>query len=353
MLGALLILGGCSESVERLVARAEALHDAGNFPAAVIELKAALAKDPKNLPARLLTAQIYIDLGEGNSALGSLLRAQRDGASNRQVARPRAEAELVAHRYDAVIRDTEAPPAGLSSRAKASLFAYRGAALAALGREVEARSAIARGLAVDPHSVDVRIASTRLAIDRSDLAAARRELADATRDAPKDRRLAQLRGDIAYAARDYAAAEQIYRKILDAEPWNDVVRGELGSVQVAENKLPAAIATVDKILKDPRLANVPMHPILNYIRAVAAFRQKDFETAQSNAATVVTRVPGFGSTWLIAGASSYALHQYEQAYYYLSPFVAQNPRDLRARKLLAETQLQLGRPGDAAKTLLP
>jgi len=349
----LVLVTGCDESVERLVAEAGALHDAGNFPAAVIKLKDALAKDPKNLPARLLTAQLYIDLGEGNSALGTLLRAQQDGVSNLQIARPRAEAELVAHRYDAVIKDTDAPPAGLSSQDRASLLAYRGAALGALGREAEARAAIAQGLAVDPHSVDVRIASARLAIDRSDLDVARRELAGATHDAPNDRRLTQLRGDIAYGARDYAAAEQAYRKVLEAEPWNDVARGELGSVQVAENKLPAAIATVDKVLKDPDLADVPVHPILNYIRAVAAFRQNDFETAQTNAATVVKRVPGFGSTWLIAGASSYALRQYEQAYYYLSPFVAQNPEDIRARKLLAETQLQLGRPGDAAKTLLP
>ena len=52
-------------------------------------------------------------------------------------------------------------------------------------------------------------------------------------------------------------------------------------------------------------------------------------------------------------AASYALKSYEQAYYYLSPYVSANPADIAARKLLAATQLRLGRPADAADTLGP
>ena len=354
VLGALMVLTGCDESVERLIGEAGILHDAGNFPAAVIKLKAALAQDPKNLPARLLSAQIYIDLGQGDAALGVLIRAQQDGAGERELAKPRAEAALVAQRYEDVIKATDdSPPAGLSSAVRASLLAYRGVALGALGREADARDALDQGLAVDPHSVDVHIASARRAIDRGDLDAARRELAEATRDAPKDRRLTQLHGNIAYAAGEYPAAEQAYQKILDAEPWNGVARGELASVQVAQDKLSEAVANLDAVLKDPKLTDVPKHPILNYIRAVAAFRQKDYAVAQTNSESVVQRAPGFEPARLIAGASSYALYEYERAYYYLSLYVSQNPEDIRTRKLLAETQLQLNRPADAATTLSP
>ena len=55
----------------------------------------------------------------------------------------------------------------------------------------------------------------------------------------------------------------------------------------------------------------------------------------------------------MAGASSYALHADEQAYYYLSPYVSEHPKDVAARKLLAATQLRLGRTADAAATLGP
>ena len=117
--------------------------------------------------------------------------------------------------------------------------------------------------------------------------------------------------------------------------------------------MPEAIANLDAVLEDPDLADVPKDPILRYIRAVAAFRQKDYAVAQSNSENVVMRVAGFGPARLIAAASSYALHEYERTYYYLSPYVFHNPGDIRARKLLAETQLQLARPADAAKTLSP
>jgi tetratricopeptide (TPR) repeat protein len=309
VLVALVVLAGCDkvESTKRLVAEAGALRDVGNFPAAVIKLKAALAQDPKDLAARLLSAQIYIDLARGDAALGLLRRAQQDGAGEQEIIRPRVEAALVARRYEDVIKGTDTPPVGLSSAVRASLLAYRGAALGAFGREADARAALEEGLALDPRSVDVRIASARLAIGRGDLEAARLGLAEATSDAPKDRRLAQLRGDIAYIAREYPAAEQIYQKILHVEPWNELVRGELAAVQIAQDKLSEAIATVDAVLEDPDLAQVPKYPILYYMRAVAAFRQKDYATAQTNAATVVAKAAGFEPVRLIAGASSYAL----------------------------------------------
>ncbi len=351
-LGALLLfVTGCNESVERLVAEAAAFHDAGNFPAAAIKLKAALAKDPRNIPARLRLAQIYIDLAQSDAASGLLIRAQQDGAGEREIAKPRAEAALVARRYEDVIKGTDAPPVGLSSAVEASLLAYRGAALGALGREAESRKALEQGLALDPHSPDVRILLARRAIDRGDLDAARRELADAMQEVPKDRRLTQLHGAIAYAAREYPVAEQAYQKIVEAEPWNQLAHADLALVQLAGDKLSEAIANLDAVLEAPELAAVPKSPMLYYLRAVAALRQKDYAIAQSNSESVVKKVPQFEPARLIAGASSYGLRQYERAYYYLSLYVSQNSADIRARKLLAATQLQLARPGDAAKTL--
>ena len=193
----------------------------------------------------------------------------------------------------------------------------------------------------------------RLAIDRGDIERARQLLAAAMRAAPNDRQVRQLDGDIAFAAGENEAAERIYRKILVAEPWNELIRGQLATVLVAEDKLPEAVSTVDAVLLDPRSRDIPKHPLLNYVRALAAFRQQDYATAQSNAAAVVAKVPGFERARLMAGASSYALHAYEQAYYYLSPYVSEHPEDIAARKLLAATQLRLGRTADAAATLGP
>src|SRR5207253_1619376 len=95
-------------------------------------------------------------------------RAQQDGVSELELAVPRAEAALVAQHYADVIKKTDDPPDGLSSAVKASLLAYRGAALGALGRAADAQSALDQALALDPHSLDVRIVSARRALERGD-----------------------------------------------------------------------------------------------------------------------------------------------------------------------------------------
>jgi cellulose synthase operon protein C len=356
VLGVLVVLTGCNkpaEPLDRLLAEAGALRETENFPEATIKLTAALAQDPKNIQARLLFAQIYIELGQGDAALGLLIRARQDGAAELVIAKPRAEAALIAQHYEDVIKYTDAPPADLSSPDRASFFAYRSSALEALGRNDEARAALEEGLSLDPSSLDVRIVATRRAIARGDFDVARHELANATQTVPRDRRLRQLRGDLAYAERDYPAAEQIYQKVVDSEPWNDFARSELAATQLAENKVSEMVATLDAVLQDPDLEDVPKSPMLYYLRAVAALRQQDYHAAQLNAESVVKVAPQFEPARLIAGASGYALHEYERAYYYLSLFVSQNPEDIRARKLLAATQLQLARPADAAKTLSP
>ena len=82
-----LLLGtiGCGEPVDQLVAQAAAMREAGDLRAAASRLDAALVKQPKNIPARLLAAQIYIDLERGDAALGLLMRAREDGVDQRQI----------------------------------------------------------------------------------------------------------------------------------------------------------------------------------------------------------------------------------------------------------------------------
>ena len=199
----------------------------------------------------------------------------------------------------------------------------------------------------------MRVIAGRLAIDRGDIEGARQLLAAAMRETPNDRRVRQLEGDIAYAAGEYPAAERIYRKILESEPWNELIRGQLAAVQVAEDKLSEAISTVDAVLLDPKIAGCSEAPASELRSRLGGISPNDYAAAQSNAAAVVARVPGFERARLMAGAASYALKAYEQAYYYLSPYVSENPGDIAARKLLAATQLRLGRPADAADTLGP
>jgi thioredoxin-like negative regulator of GroEL len=84
--GALLVPHDDEKSVEDFIASARAKRAADNFPAALVDLKNALAKDPENRTARLLCAQLYIDLGDGEAAQGQLRHARQDGAKELEMA---------------------------------------------------------------------------------------------------------------------------------------------------------------------------------------------------------------------------------------------------------------------------
>jgi len=350
-----LVLSGCdkSKSVNALLEKARLDREAGNDPAAVIELKNVLAQDPKNQAARLFIAQVYIDIANGNGALGELKQAAQNGADEIHLAKLRAEAELLSGRYEDVVRDTANPPIGAADDLKASLLGYRGAALMALGKRAAARVAFDEGLVLDPHSADLLVALTRMHLSSGNLSEARHSYNEAAKQAPNDPRVVQLEGDIAYAARDYAAANRIYQKIVEKEPWNNPVRANLAATQLALGKIPEAIDIVNVVLDDPDQGDAPQDPILLYVRALAAYMQKDYPTAQEYSENVVKAAPGFGPSRLIAGASSYALHEYERANYYLGRYVFDTPDNKLARKLLAAIQLQLGRAKQSVETLSP
>ena len=93
----------------RHIGRAQALLDAGDIPAAVVELKNALQEEPKNLKARILLAQSYLDMSDAASAEAHFSRARADGADATIVAKPLAEAELQLGKFDNALSETRIP----------------------------------------------------------------------------------------------------------------------------------------------------------------------------------------------------------------------------------------------------
>jgi cytochrome c-type biogenesis protein CcmH/NrfG len=125
--GALLVPHDDEKSVEDFVATAQAERAAANFPAALVDLKNALAKDPENRAARLLCAQLYIDLGDGEAAQGQLRHARQDGAKElemAELARKRSSSRANSKTSSGILRPRPQGPRPVSRRA-CSLRAHR------------------------------------------------------------------------------------------------------------------------------------------------------------------------------------------------------------------------------------
>lgn len=345
---ALLAACGKSKTVEEYIHSAETHRDAGELPAAVIDLKNALQKDPKNLTARLMLGQSYVDMSDGPSGEAELLNAKQAGATAIQIAKPMAEAELLLGKPNNTLKETDQLPPDAPPALKASLLSLRGRAYLALGQFDNARDAFAAGLQADPHSTDVITGKARYLLARGDIGGAREQVALAERETPKSPSIAMLKGTIDLSARQFPEAEQAFESVITAHPWNLIDRLYLAQAQIAQDKLKAADANLSIVLKA-----APNDPRTNYFRALSAYRAKDFGTAKTYSEHAIAAAKDFAPALLLAGASNYGLKQYEQANTYLGQYVFQVPQNVEGRKLLAAVQLQLGHPKDAVRTLAP
>lgn len=340
------LLADCdSKSAEQYIRDAEADRAAGKISAAIIDVKNALQKDTKNVAARVLLARLYLDLPDPSGAEAELLRARQDGADASVVAKPLAEAELMLGKPQLAIKETEIADTAHTDL-KASLLATRGLGLMATGDITGALSNLEAALKADPHSIDALAAMARYQLVQGDLAAARQNLAEAQNLDPENALLFSLQGAIAFAAGDAAASEQAFQQMLGAAPWSLLARVGIARAQIAEDKPKEAAGTLDVVLK-----TAPNDPNANYLRAVAAYRQQDYATAQQHLEKTLSRSNDFPQALMLAGATSYALKQYEQANTYLTQYVYRVPQNVQATKLLAAAQIAIGRPADAVKTL--
>src|SRR6266567_2536229 len=342
------LLASCdSKTAEKYIREAEADRAAGKISAAIIDVKNALQKEPKNIEARVLLARFYLDLPDPASAEAELKRARQDGADAALIAKPLADAELMLGKPQLAMKETEiadtaAPPL------KASLLAARGVALMAIGKTIEAQGALEAALEADPHSLDAMAGMARYQLASGDLAAARQSVTEALKLDRKSAILLSLQGQMAFAAGDAAAAEESYQGMLGVAPWSLPARLGIARAQIAENKLKEATATLDVVLK-----SAPNDPNTNYLRALAAYRDSDFAGAQLYIQRARSATKDFPPALLLGGATAYALKQYEQANALLGQYVYLVRNNVPARKLLAATQVAMGQSAEAVKTLSP
>ena len=347
----LLVLGACDPrggSIDSMVKRAQEHRAAGSIRASVIELKNALQKDTQNANIRMLLGEAFIDLGDSNSADIELRRAKELGAPAARTALLLGETKLLQGRFDQALRETpvnDADPADV----KAAVLALRGRAHLGLGQRVQAEQAFKAALEADPKSIDSLLGLARLAYGTNNPTAGADYLARATAAAPKDIKVLAMQGDLAFSAKDFTAAEGFFREILKLRK-DDVAafNAQLGiaRAQVASGNLKDATARLTSMLKVS-----PNDPATNYLRSLAAYQSKDYQTAKTHSENALRVARNHRPSMFIAGAANYGLGQYEQAFRHLSSYVHEVPTNLEARKLLAATQMKMGQAEKAVGTL--
>lgn len=321
---------------------------AGHYRAAYIEAKKILQRDGKNAPAWLLLGKATLMLGDPKQAVSDLQHADSNGVPFEQWAVPMARALLAMHQYDKLIK-TVKPDDTLPGKTKVQVLVLRGDALLRLGTVAAAKRAYEDALGENPSSASALAGLANAAVAEHDLDSAGNYAKKALALTPDDPTAWMAKGNVAYAAGDFAAAEKAYDKavnlkgehVLPQDRYDMIAR--LADTQIQQNKLVPALAHIHTLEKMS-----PTQPYGHYLHAAADFKKGQWDDAISELQQVLKVVPDNEPAQLLMGAVNFAKNNLAQAEMYLSNVIGSDPKNAAARHLLA---LTLYKEGDSQQAV--
>lgn len=346
------LLTGCGLSGTRgSVTAGEQFIAAGKYRAAYIEAKKVLQRNDKDGSAWALLGESSLMLGNPRDAVSELENARKNGVPAGQWAVPLGRAMLILQHYNTLLRTLDASQVQAPAP-RARVEVLRGEAYLALRQPDAAKQSFESALAVNAKDSGALVGLARLAASQDDLESANNYVQRAVEANAQDPEAWIFRGDLAFAANDFAGAESDYEKALglkstDLLPQEQFyARARLADAQTRQDQFAAAltnIATLEKM--------APEQPYPHYLHAVVFYKQGHLDDATAQLHQVLKAVPDSAPAQMLLGAVNYAQGNYGQAEMYLSNVIGLDPKSVEAQKLLALTLYREGRSHEALTTL--
>ncbi|WP_157640394.1 XrtA/PEP-CTERM system TPR-repeat protein PrsT [Lamprocystis purpurea] len=340
------LAGGASVASEA-TDKARLSIEKGDLRSATIELKNRLQKDPNDAAARLLLAQIYLQVGNG-AAAEKELRSASDLGADASLWRLELIAALIAQaKYDEALARLDAA-ADLSAADQVRAFILR--ADVALGQDQPevARAGYRQALALDPNSELAGLGLLRVALKEGDQAATVSAADAFLRQFPDNPEALLIRAESYRIAGDNAAALALFERVLAVDPRRLAARLGRATVLIGMQNLDEArkeLAKADELQQEV--------PLTFYLRGVIQFQERNWTQAGESFDRVLSAIPGHLQSQLLLGIIRYSEGELEIADEYLSKVVEATPGNLQARKVLAATRIKQREPQRAIQILEP
>jgi putative PEP-CTERM system TPR-repeat lipoprotein len=347
---AAVLLGGCSQeslTTEEHIQRAKDFSSQGKAQEAQIELRNALQQDPKNPQVHLLMAEMSMAIGNPYLAEVELKKARESGVAPEAIKVDMARALLMQGRAEDALKMAEIG-ANDSATNRLKLLEMRSRALMASGRLQDACAQVESMRALDPGSVLTMLGQARCAVaEKRDFSQAEVLLRAAIEKDKGNSEPWKLLGDIHLGRNQAQEAIDAYKNSLKQNPLQLDAHLKLTSIYVMLKRHDDAAAQI-KAAKTSTPA-----PTIYHMQALLDYDQGRYTQARDSLTQVLKVMPDYLPSVLLGGMIEHALGSYEQAAKHLSRYLAQDPANLQAIRLLASAQMQLGQPDKALAALQP
>lgn len=349
LLSSAVLLAACGGKSEAdLIASAKANLASRNVPAATIELKNALQKNPNSGEARYLLGRALLDSGDPVAGQVELQKAA-DLQYNISLVVPALARALLEQGEHRKVIDTYAKFILPDTKAQSELMTTVATAYARNGDRETAEATLNKAMEATPGLPAALLMRARLLADKGDRAGANNLLTSLLAQDAENVEAWQLKGDIAlYAEKDSKAALEAYRRAVAAKPTLVTAHANIVEILLADKDTAGAKTQVEAMKKA-----LPNHPQSLYYEGVLAYLEKDFKRTRELAARLVQAAPTNPLALQLAGSAEFQLRNFHQAEVYLTKAVGQGLRLNLARLMLAQIQLRSGQPARAIETLAP
>lgn len=343
-------LAACQPTPDESFASAQRHFAAAEYRTAIIELKNVLQVQPNRAEARLMLAEASFILNDLATAESEYRRVLALGAGDVGVWVAYGRAMLGQEKAPEALAllQPELEEYPDSSAAQAML----GDIYRALGNQAQADDHYQQALENNPSEPAALVGAAELAILQGDIAKAEAFSEEHLNAHPESPLAWRSRGDVLAAAQRYAEAALAYDRAIDAEVPSTTVADRFNarhrrvSVLIEARQLDTATARLDGLR-----TFVADHPIIDFLAGRIAFAAGDYDEAEDALLRYLAVIPRDPRGQAILGAINFSKNNLGQAEQYLSSAVRSDVGGDMVRLLLAETQLRLDRPRDAAAVL--
>lgn len=334
---------------DKLLARARANLEAGEYQSALIDARKVVDSRPGNLPAQLLLVDILTSSGDLPSAKVQLDQAVAAGA---------APEETTARRLELLLESSDSATARKTLEADRSLGESRraileGRLLLLEQRPSEAQAVFERVIAKDPASIEARLGVVEALGNQGNLDSARQAVRLLLESTPASGRGWLLKGQIEARSGDFRQATGDFTRAIEHSRGMTRVQRVRAHVVRLECLLNTGQLDQAKASLQPLEAVASGAPIVSLMRARVALAAGDSKTAVTELRSFTRALPQQVSGRLMMISALMEQGNTEQAFAEAARVRAEFPDLDEPRVALASVQLRMGRIADAEETLQP